>query len=430
MFDRYEVVYLLSSLLGMFARYKFLQRFYDTKTRKIIDFTYYMIYYVVISVVYLGLNIPIVTLLTNIIFLVAIALSYKRSIKKAIFATLWTLGIIIAAELIVVMATDYIILPAQLVSRNNYDSIFGPIFTNLSYYIIVLIISKKGKTYNKRSLPLNYWMAVIIVPLSSLYFMLTLLSSVSSGGNEANQQVIIMSIMVLGINFSIFTIYDSLIEYYSKKAEMDMIDEQNKSYQAQLSMMKAIETKVYSFQHDMNKHIHSIRTLASSGENNRVLTYLEEINSTINSSNQFSSSGNLIIDSIINYEFSTIDKQSVDIVVDIPHLPEIIEVEDYDITIVLSNLLHNAFEAISHVKDNKKMEISIRFDKGMLMIKVSNTFDGTVLKSKDDFLSRKRKKNQQGYGLKNVSRVVHKYGGQHTIEHDNNIFKVNVLLYT
>lgn len=64
----------------------------------------------------------------------------------------------------------------------------------------------------------------------------------------------------------------------------------------------------------------------------------------------------------------------------------------------------------------------------LVFIMVDNSFDGEVIKEKGSFISRKDKK-YSGIGLKNVKYMVDKYSGNIKFTHDNNKFRVSIMLY-
>ena len=92
------------------------------------------------------------------------------------------------------------------------------------------------------------------------------------------------------------------------------------------------------------------------------------------------------------------------------------------------NLLDNAIEAMEQIKD-RFLEIRIQYDRRILGIKVKNTFDGKVNKQGERLLTRKKQQALHGIGMQNISDVVDKYGGWKSINIDENIFEVQIVLY-
>jgi len=447
----YVFVYLITAVLGTYARYIFIKKYYKLDTSKLKDFGLFAGYYFAISAIYLGLNIPLLTLGANIVIIFGIALTYDRNIKKAAFASIQIIGLLLSIEIIVVLSTGYILVPKQILTENDYNSIFGPVVSSILFYIVVMMLRKVGSKKGIGNIPLNYWITIFIVPLSSLYFMVTLLQF----EKLSPVRISVMASIVLLINFSIFKVYDLLSDYFQKKVEQEVENNLRDAYSMQLGLMKTMDENVASFQHDLNKHIYSLKTLAKSGELTRVESYLEDMSESTKAQRILSNSGNLIVDSIVNYELSKIEPTSVDLQLDINYLPENSRLEDFDLTILLSNLLNNAVEALrkqqlSKPDENKRLDIKIKVDKGILLLVIENTYDGIIKTNKSNKNNKINKANKNdvintidssslqttkndtkrhGYGLKNVERIIKKYQGEKVVGCDEQLFFVKVMLY-
>ena len=56
-------------------------------------------------------------------------------------------------------------------------------------------------------------------------------------------------------------------------------------------------------------------------------------------------------------------------------LPEELQVDSFDLTVILGNLLDNALNALKQA-EKKILEIDINYSIGMIVIKIENTFSG------------------------------------------------------
>ena len=109
-------------------------------------------------------------------------------------------------------------------------------------------------------------------------------------------------------------------------------------------------------------------------------------------------------------------------------VPEEIFISDFDLNILLSNLLENSIEAIQHVRE-KELDICLRYQKSILYISIYNTFEEVRRKGKDVYLTTKQDKNQHGIGLSSVRNIVEKYDGQMKIQTQEQKFMVDIILY-
>jgi len=104
-------------------------------------------------------------------------------------------------------------------------------------------------------------------------------------------------------------------------------------------------------------------------------------------------------------------------------IPRQLTVSDSDLCIVLGNALENAWEACQQLEASQKRWVSVeaRLLQGQFLIKVANSFNGTVKMSNGRYLSTK-KKPDHGIGLQNIHKVVAAYGGYVKLEHTRTVF--------
>lgn len=107
------------------------------------------------------------------------------------------------------------------------------------------------------------------------------------------------------------------------------------------------------------------------------------------------------------------------------------EFKGADICLILGNLLENAVEAAERVRKKKYIKIQMKYDKGNLLIFLMNSYQGRLIKMKDERLkSTKSDAGNHGVGLPSVYRAAAKYNGTVTV--DDSIperFLVRVVLY-
>ena len=114
-------------------------------------------------------------------------------------------------------------------------------------------------------------------------------------------------------------------------------------------------------------------------------------------------------------------------------LPEEIQ-HSFDINILLGNLLENAIEA-ARVTEQKYLGISIKLKRGVLKVKIENSFLAENLIQKksygieNKFITTKNSKELHGLGLKSVTKIVEKHNGIMDISSEHNIFCVNLVMY-
>ena len=271
---------------------------------------------------------------------------------------------------------------------------------------------------------MNYWIAVFVFPIMSLLLLIVIF-----GFSSENKTIVIAStMMILTMNFITFWLYDRLIWQYEKKLDEVVMEHMNISYKKQLEIMRASILNTKSFQHDIKRHVISIDTLLKEDRNDDLRDYINEMKANIENSNTVSNTGNVIIDSIINFEVNHSGVNPDDISLKAVDIPIKIAIRDYDLTIVLSNIISNALTAIKKV-ENGKAEIYFNYKKGILLIWVENDFYGELIVENDKMCTTYEDKENHGYGIENVKRAIKKYDGKLNMEYINNKFKADIVMY-
>jgi len=109
-------------------------------------------------------------------------------------------------------------------------------------------------------------------------------------------------------------------------------------------------------------------------------------------------------------------------------LPKQIRVKEYDLCIVLSNLLKNAIEACEQVGDTEKRYIKLQvgsYEEAWCLV-VENSVSSEVRIENNRLYTTKADKRNHGIGSENVARVVGKYGGTVTYRCEKKCFTAEV----
>ena len=130
---------------------------------------------------------------------------------------------------------------------------------------------------------------------------------------------------------------------------------------------------------------------------------------------------------MLHYKISSAKDISVQVETSIP---EQLKVDDFDITVILGNLLDNAIEACGKLEKEKKwIRISIKLVKNQLFIRMDNPYTGQLRRQGDRLLTLKADGGSHGIGLENVRRIVEKYHGLMETDTEDQVFRTKVMLY-
>lgn len=235
--------------------------------------------------------------------------------------------------------------------------------------------------------------------------------------------------MILGFNFTVFYLYDAIVSSLSDKAEKKMILQQNKYYDNQLNLMKESLESTRALRHDFKNHISTIYAMAENDNKEALLLYLSQMFNTGSNKIKYANSGNMTIDSIINFKIQEAIQKDIQINHELI-IPESMLIPSFDMTIILGNLLDNAINATSVLDKDRNIDIKIWYSKGRMFLKIENTYNGEILIKNNKLITTHLDKENHGIGLENVRKVLEKYDGSMDIKYINNIFSVTVFMYT
>lgn len=140
-----------------------------------------------------------------------------------------------------------------------------------------------------------------------------------------------------------------------------------------------------------------------------------------------SNTGNLYIDSIINYKAEMAAQYGIEFVVK-ASVSRDSELNAEDLSICLGNLLDNAIEAVAGFQGERVIRVNLKADKGNLVINVINPYR-TVKKERGKYLSHKIDSGNHGLGLMIIGQIADKYKGQMQIQDENGEFDITILLF-
>ncbi len=191
--------------------------------------------------------------------------------------------------------------------------------------------------------------------------------------------------------------------------------------------MQRSSREIQELRHDMKNHLLAISELARTQDNAQITDYTDKLLDKMMPQTEYSRTGMIPVDSIINYKLSQAEQAGIRVSSDIA-VPEEIRIEADDLVTVIGNLLDNAVEAVSKRKDDKYISLSMKFQKGSLLITLKNSFDGILKMKNDRYLTTKNDPKQHGIGLQSIETVIRKYNGEMIARHSDSEFVTKIIM--
>ena len=414
-------VFLVSNILGTFSIFKLINIFFEReKTYKCVEVLSYVIYYILSVLIFIFFPIPVVLLLFNIIGIFVITFNYSGTLEQHITATVYVYLIIFGIEIMVMSLFEY--KKIFIFKVQELHSVYLIICVKVLVYIVSLILSERKFNIKKlRDVSALYWIEIVSIPVASLV-VIVLLLNIATGSEQL--QILIALLSVTIINIVSFQLYNQIISVMQERNKELVLQKQGESYLQQLKMIQADNKNLSLIRHDIKNHLFMLKSFYEKGEIDSYRNYFDTVLSKINKKEEVCKSGNLVVDSIINYKLRNIN--DINLYIDVC-IPKKLEISDVDITVVLGNLLDNAIRAVKEA-DRKKLQITMRYNKGRLILQIENAYK-VIIKSQGKLQTTKKEKQGHGIGLESVREVVERYDGIIQIDCKDNMFVVTAILY-
>lgn len=250
---------------------------------------------------------------------------------------------------------------------------------------------------------------------------------------------LIMILALLSIVYSV-KLFQDMITVNEERSEKFILEKQVKHMQEHMAEMEHIYSGVRSMKHDMKNTLSVIMQLALNEEgqsNEELQKYLVEMNQTMERLDFRYKTGNSIVDVLLNMKYHELSRTMPDIQFDVDRLlfPDNLQIQGYDIGIIIGNALDNAMEACMKLKEKDRSADAFitlsSFTRGrMFFIEVENSFEGKIIRKKySEFpVTDKKDKKAHGIGLSNIKNTAEKYHGGVDWTAQNKKFTLTVML--
>ncbi len=272
-------------------------------------------------------------------------------------------------------------------------------------------------------------MVLIFIPILMIFIMSSYINaieydfqfeiSVDKGPAEhffSHGQMLSMYFLGLASLFCILFSYKKLQQSFRLNTEISLLEQQEHSLNQYVEEAKTRYDETKSFRHDIRNHIAVVKKLLQSGKLEEAITYMEDLDDMAEKMSFPCSTNNPVVDILVGNKLGIAKSMGIDVDCSLL-LPYPCDIRDIDICIVLSNALDNAIHAVKNLGAGieKYIRVSGRIQGDFLMMEIQNSFHG-----KGAF--------KKGTGLSNVKKVAEKYGGAMSIETQEHVFVLHVLL--
>ena len=313
----------------------------------------------------------------------------------------------------------------QLQMSQNVERVVCLFITKILYFALtqfILSFRKKEEYHFSR----NEWIMILSA------FMITLLIGISMymitvGGKTTEYIYVAVTLLISCLDAVIFIFLRKMNRTSQIEKERDIMEIQLQRQQDEMQHLQQQYEEISILRHDFRNGIDCLCGMIEQGDCSGALAYAKRFKerkvNTILSQVQCSST---MLNAVVNAKFNDAQSKGIDtslrLVVQIPHDLE------FDLSIMLSNLLDNAIEACEKNPSNAQILLTISEEAGYYRLVVRNTIAASVLKKNQELKTEKANKKLHGWGLRSVTDLVSKRNGLIDFYEKEGMFYVDILL--
>lgn len=373
------------------------------------------------------------TLIMYVIFLLIAYKLFKGNLKeKFLFVTAFYFFLIFA-DILSANIISYFVgrnIKNIIIEQNWARIIFSQI-SKLLLFIILKIIKDDYKGSNTE-IPTHYWYWILFVYLISvinllvIFYISLLLNAYAVNMQHLMVAVSLGSLFLVGMTYYIFI---KLNEFYKERSNYKIVEIKNKLLTKGIEEKEKVYKEVRRINHDFKNHILCIENLLKEDKHKAAINYIRDLKGEAFQSNTWIKTGNDVVDAILNQKRAEGSSKNINMDMKVS-IPKDINIEALDLCVILGNALDNSIEANEKIEDVDKRYINIIMKpyKDYLFIEVSNPSILNPIGEDGKLRTTKKDKENHGFGMRSIEKIVEKYAGMLNYEYENGQFILNIML--
>ncbi|MBQ4069642.1 MAG: GHKL domain-containing protein [Lachnospiraceae bacterium] len=413
-----EMFFMCSELFQLLIIYAFADKMIKRRYSQPVTFIGWLLLFILDGVIVLKVNNGILNMVMYyVLMLIILSFLYCSDFQNKIMLVIHIFVYGVLAEFVVYILMSFL----GEIKEDMYflTSALSKIVFSLIVRITI-ILRKKKDTMN---ISLKLLLCVFAMPVGTCtgciiqYF-------INNGFNDTYLEIVFYLIFII-VNYVSFIMFDTMQQYVIISAENSILEKESEFYYKQCENVQNMWEGLRNLKHDISNQYVCEKLMLQKGEYEELEKHYDDMIGKLRFDEIYSKTGNIKIDSIINYKLTKIAELGAHIICNIK-IPKEMKFDNMDMVIIIGNLLDNAMDALKEVQDGK-VELNIRYMESNLLLKVSNSYAGNRRKSaKGEYITTKNDKKIHGMGLKSVKRTLEKYNGKLCITEEKNVFSVKL----
>ncbi len=313
----------------------------------------------------------------------------------------------------------------ELSIAQNTSRIVCLFCTKLMYFAVTqcVIWFEKKETYRFK---LGEWTIIVTAFLSTVLIGFSL-HALSLQPKITDYICLFVTLLLSVLDIVVFVFMGKINTANKQEAEKELLHLQLKQQQVEMHNLERQYNEISILRHDFQNKINCINSLLSETDSSEAKKYVERlVENTSISFKAYIKCSSTVINAVVNEKFGIAEQKNIGtscrIVAPVP------EYLEYDISVLLANLLDNAIEACEKNKVQSEIILTITETAGYIRIIVKNTIEKSVLENNEKLESHKNNRHEHGWGLKSVREITEKHKGATDIYEKDSMFIVSTML--
>ena len=364
----------------------------------------------------------IINIILNTVFYYILTISYKTRLSHRLLVILLLLLLNGTGETLAIC----LFIRNEVGKGNANDTFFTDSVGSMTGQIIAFFLLTVFISFWKRRIkeyPIQYHIAILFIPVISL----SLLFPIDTIAMNYPESILPISIIcgLLLINIINFYLLEYMLKAQQLSVQKDQLEKQTQMQQKHFDTLSTAYRSTRRIIHDTKKHALYIRSGIEQGKGLELLDSIDHFVGDLENSYIKTNTGSLPIDALVGYYSSITDDAGISFahILSIDRF-RLSKLPDYDMCIILGNLLENAYNAGLLITDRHSayINLTISTERDKLFIQVINSCIRSKTPADNHY-------GEHGYGLKNIKNTVHKWNGQFTYCYvDHKTFRADVII--
>ena len=404
----------LDLFLAHFANYK------NKKTLNKIKFAY-LCYSFIISFIP---NIPYFSIIALVIDFIYISLMTNGTSLSHLFTLVKFYAYYSLTFFMVIILHTLITLDTPIYVSNETYAVYSDIIDIVLVYLVLCtyVITRKLSNYRNGKTYKRYFLSMV-----GILVLLLLVCSMLLGSNVLAQEDVLpfIFLLLLGISMLCLNTYRKVITILDENALAKIEIEKNKLLQDYYASVEENLKTLSILRHDFKNHLIIIQGYASSGQTDKLLSYIQPLYEE-SSSVSLIKTTNTVLSSLVNAKREDCRMQNIDFVFEQQF--STINMDDFHLVSLLSNLLDNAITAAAKCPHGF-IKLAITEVKNYIQIECTNNHQEQIQQKNNIFFTTKAtQKEIHGLGIKSMRKTVEKLRGEIHIDYTEDSFHVSILV--